>query len=167
VKRSIGLGILVVLLAACPGDKKRSEAPPQPVQDTMPLNLDSLQSAIPPAVTDSYTPPPKRRARERIRIPPAPPALLAAVQREQSFSKFCYQEFGQKADPSLQGGVVMVVTVDDSGISAARVANDSWSSDAGREVNNCLNEKAASAWKRAAAPVKAGKYVVQLSFRPA
>ena len=132
----------------------------------MPLNLDSLQSAIPPAVTDSYTPPPKRR-RARAQIPPAPPELLAAVRREQSFSKFCYQEFGQKADPTLHGGVVMVVTVDGSGISAARVANDSWSSDAGREVNSCLNEKAAGAWKRAAAPVKAGKYVVQLSFQPA
>jgi hypothetical protein len=153
----------VALAVGCPSDKKSTAAPP-PAQDTMPVDLDSLQSAIPPAVSDSFTPPPRRRAAAR--IPPAPAELVAAVQREQSFSKFCYQEFGQKADPSLRGGVAMLVTVDGGGVTGARVANDSWSSDAGSAVNDCLNEKAALAWKRAAAGVKPGKYVVQLSFRP-
>jgi hypothetical protein len=60
----------------------------------------------------------------------------------------------------------MVVTVDDGGVTGARVANDTWSSEAGNAVNDCLNEKAAGAWKRSATGVKAGKYVVQLSFRP-
>jgi len=162
MKRKFWVAALVPLLAACPGDRKKV-APP-PAQDTVPVNLDSLESAIPPAVPDSYTPPPRRPAPER--IPPAPPELLTAVQREQSFSKFCYQEFGQKADPSLRGGVAMVVTVDDGGVSGARVANDSWSSDAGSAVNDCLDQKAAGAWQRSAKGVKAGRYVVQLSFRP-
>jgi hypothetical protein len=161
--RKLLIAAMVPLLAACPGDKKKVAAPP-PAQDTVPMNLDSLESAIPPAASDSFTPPPKRPSAER--IPPAPPELVAAVQREQSFSKFCYQEFGQKADPALQGGVAMVVTVDASGVTGARVANDTWSSDAGNAVNDCLNEKAAGAWKRSAKGVKAGKYVVQLSFRP-
>jgi hypothetical protein len=161
--RKLWLGALAAVLVGCPSDKKKAVVPP-PAQDTMPMNLDSLQSAIPPAVSDSFTPPPRRAPAER--IPPAPPELLAAVQREQSFSKFCYQEFGQKADPTLRGGVAMVVTVDGDGVTGARVANDSWSSDAGSAVNDCLNEKAAGAWKRAAADVKPGKYVVQLSFRP-
>lgn len=161
--RTLLIAAMVPLLAACPGDKKTVATPP-PAQDTVPMNLDSLESAIPPAVSDSFTPPPKRRPAER--IPPAPPELVAAVQREQSFSKFCYQEFGQKADPTLQGGVAMVVTVDGSGVTGARVANDTWSSDAGGAVNDCLNEKAAGAWKRSAKGVRAGKYVVQLSFRP-
>jgi hypothetical protein len=161
--RKLWIGVLVAVVAGCPGDKKKAVVPP-PVQDTIPMDLDSLQSAIPAAVPDSFKPPPKRPAAER--IPPAPPELVAAVQREQSFSKFCYQEFGQKADPSLRGGVAMVVTVDAGGVTGARVANDSWSSNAGGAVNDCLNEKAAGAWKRSAAGVKAGKYVVQLSFRP-
>lgn len=162
--RKLLIAVMVPLLAACPGDKKQT-APPPPAQDTMPMNLDSLQSAIPPAVSDSFTPPPPSRPAPE-RIPPAPPELVAAVQREQSFSKFCYQEFGQKADPSLRGGVAMVVTVDDGGVAAAQVANDTWSSAAGKSVNDCLDEKAAGAWKRSAKGVKPGKYVVQLSFRP-
>jgi hypothetical protein len=80
--RKIWIAAMVPLLAACPGDKKEAVVPP-PVQDTVPMNLDSLESAIPPAVSDSYTPPPRRPAAER--IPPAPPELVAAVQREQSF----------------------------------------------------------------------------------
>lgn len=163
MKSTLWLVALVALVVGCPGEKKRAAAPPV-VQDTTPMNLDSLQSAIPAAVSDSFTPPPRRAAPNR--IPPAPPELVAAVQREQSFSKFCYQEFGQKADPTLRGGVAMVVTVDGSGVTGARVASDTWSSDAGKAVNDCLDEKAAGAWKRAAAAVKPGKYVVQLSFRP-
>jgi hypothetical protein len=99
-------------------------------------------------------------------IPPAPPALLDAVQREQSFSKFCYQEFGQKADPSLAGGVAMVVTVESSGITDAHVRADSWTSKAGKAVNTCLNEKAPLAWKPEPGSVKPGRYIVQLAFRP-
>jgi hypothetical protein len=90
---------------------------------------------------------------------------MDAVQREQAFSRFCYQEFGQKSDPSLAGGVAMVVTVTRAGIDDARVANDSWSSPAGSAVNKCLNDKAHLAWKLEAGAVKPGKYVVPLSFR--
>jgi hypothetical protein len=99
-------------------------------------------------------------------IPNAPPELLEVVEREQAFSKFCYQEFGEKADPSLQGGVAMVVTVNGEGVSDAKVKADSWTSKAGKQVNGCLNEKATRAWKIPADAVKPGQYVVQLAFRP-
>jgi hypothetical protein len=155
---------LLVVLAACPGDKKKQVAVAPPAQDTTPMNLDSLQSAIPPAAPDTFTAPKPRRIRPR--IPAAPAALVEAVEREQSFSRFCYQEFGQKADPTLEGGVAMVVTVESGSVSDARVEDDTWSSQAGKAVNDCLNEKAARAWKSAAGAVKPGKYVVQLSFRP-
>jgi hypothetical protein len=89
---------------------------------------------------------------------------MAAVERSQTFSKFCYQEFGQKSDPSLTGGVAMVVTVDASGVADAKVANDSWSSGSGKAVNSCLNERARTAWKLSPGAVKSGKYVVQLAF---
>lgn len=163
-RRAFIVPVLLAVLAACPRDKK-SAAPPV-AQDTTPVNLDSLQSAIPPAAPDTFTAPKARPVRARPHIPPAPQALVDAVEREQSFSRFCYQEYGQKADPTLEGGVAMLVTVGGSGISDARVEDDSWSSRAGKGVNQCLNEKAAGAWKPAAGSVKPGKYVVQLSFRP-
>ncbi len=153
----LALGFALVL-AACPKEKPK----PAPVAaDTTPLNLDSVKTAIAPAAPDTFTP---IKAAEQ--IPPAPPALLDAVQREQSFSKFCYQEFGQKADPSLAGGVAMVVTVESSGITDAHVRADSWTSKAGKAVNTCLNEKAPLAWKPEPGSVKPGRYIVQLAFRP-
>lgn len=165
-RHAILVPVLLAVLAACPRDKKK-DAPPPPSQDTTPVNLDSLQSAIPPAAPDTFTAPtPRHAARTRPRIPDAPPALVEAVEREQSFSRFCYQEYGQKADPTLAGGVAMIVTVGSAGITDARVQDDTWSSKAGRAVNECLDEKAAGAWKPAPGAVRPGKYVVQLSFRP-
>lgn len=156
---------LLVLLAACSGDKKKPVAAAPVQQDTTPMNLDSVQSAIPPAAPDTFTPP-KPQAVEKP-LPPAPPELVAVVEREQSFTQFCYQEFGQKVDPRLQGGVAMVVTVGSAGITDARVKADTWTSHAGKAVNACLDEKAAKAWKPTAGAVKPGKYVVQLAFKPA
>ena len=153
----------VVLVAACSHDKK--QATPPIAQDTTPMNLDSVQSAIPAAAPDTFKPPKPQLAEKP--IPPAPPALIEVVEREQSFSQFCYQEFGQKVDPRLQGGVAMLVTVGSSGVSDARVKADTWSSKAGKSVNQCLDEKAARAWKPTSGSVKPGKYIVQLSFRPA
>ena len=89
---------------------------------------------------------------------------MDAVSRERTSSQFCYQEFGQKVDPSLTGGVAFVVAIGSTGITDARVANDSWSSNAGTGVNRCLNERAASAWKLAAGAVPAGRYVVRMTF---
>lgn len=157
------LGVWVVL-AACPREAKQPPAEPV-VQDTTPVDLDSVRSAIPAAVPDTFTAVAARPVRSP-RVPPAPAALLEAVEREQSFSRFCYQEFGQKADPTLAGGVAMVVTVEASGIREAHVESDTWSSPAGKAVNDCLNEKAAKAWKPAAGSVRPGRYRVQLSFRP-
>jgi hypothetical protein len=90
---------------------------------------------------------------------------MEAVQREQSFTRFCYTEFGQKSDPTLRGNVAMVVSVGASGITGARVGDSNWSGqNAGRAVNSCLNDKAKMAWKLSPGTVKPGSYVVQLSF---
>ena len=157
---------LLLAMLGCPGDKKQAAGPS--VADTTPANLESLAVAIPPAAPDTFTPPrPKGPARpRRVTIPDAPPALVEAVRREQAFSKFCYEEFGQKHDPALAGGVAMIVTVDATGISDARVEDDSWSSAAGKAVNSCLNDRAKEAWRLASGAVRPGRYVVQLSFRP-
>ena len=89
---------------------------------------------------------------------------MEAVEREQAFSNFCYREFGLKSDPQLRGGVAMLVTVGRNGVTAARVAADSWTSNIGKSVNQCLNERAADAWKVAPGEVRAGTYQVDLRF---
>jgi hypothetical protein len=160
----------VLVLAGCPGD---DEQPPvdtaSPMaMDTTPVNFDSLDTNLPPPAPDTQTTTPAPRQPPRAAaIPPAPPALLAAVSREHSFTQFCYQEFGQKADPTLRGGVAMVVTVAAEGIAEARVENDSWTSGAGTAVNRCLNERAKDAWRLSRGAVRPGKYVVNLTFTPA
>jgi hypothetical protein len=154
----------LVLLCACPSDKK--VAAPAVAQDTTPVDLSAVKTDMPAAAPDTFKPPVFAKPGVSTKIPNAPPELLEVVQREQAFSKFCYQEFGEKADPSLQGGVAMVVTVNGDGVSDAKVKADSWTSKAGKQVNGCLNEKATRAWKIPADAVKPGQYVVQLAFRP-
>jgi hypothetical protein len=100
----------------------------------------------------------------RASYPEAPSPLLDAVEREQSATRFCYTEFGQKADPSLRGNVAMVVTIGNSGVTDARVGDAKWTGSAGRAVNRCLDQKAKQAWNVAPGAVKPGRYVVQLSF---
>lgn len=158
----------MLVLTGCPGDDD------QPVVDTaapladQPVNFDTLTTSLPPAVPDTGSPPPRERPRAQpAAIPQAPPALMDAVEREQSFTLFCYQEHGQKDDPSLRGGVAMVVTVGSGGITDARVANDSWTSSSGKAVNRCLNDKAKDAWRLDGGLVRPGKYVVNLTFSPA
>jgi len=170
----LGVACLVGLVAACPGDRRTARGDSAraaiPV-DTMPADLSKVQTSLPPALPDTFKGPAKtvarRSAGEVVReppIPPAPPALMDAVQREGSFSRFCYQEFGQKVDPLLKGGVALVVSVGSAGITDAKVASDSWSSNAGSAVNRCLDERAGSAWKLASGAVPSGKYVVRMTF---
>jgi len=166
---------LTALTLGCPGDRRDKRAADSarataiPV-DTTPMDLSKVQTSLPPSAPDTFKGPAKvarRSSGEVVReppIPPAPPALMEAVEREGSASRFCYQEFGQKVDPALKGGVALVVSVGSAGITNARVASDSWSSKAGSAVNRCLDEKAGSAWKLAAGAVPAGKYVVKMTF---
>ena len=160
--------VTVSLLGGCKPDKQ----PPPPTVaappvDTTPTDLSAVHAALPPAAADTFTPPkPPRYNAPAIDYPPAPPALMTSVEREQAFSRFCYEEFGQKADPNLRGGVAMLVTVSDNSVQDAKVANSRWSAKApGDQVNQCLNQKARLAWKLGDSRVKAGKYVVQLTFR--
>lgn len=164
---------MMLLFAACPKDKPAA-------RDTMPVDtthldttkatdLSTIQTNLPPAEPDTFkqrklTPPPSSGAGGGLSVPAAPAELTEAVQREQSMTKFCFTEFGQKSDPSLRGNVAMVVTVGAGGITNATVGDARWSGAAGKSVDNCLNQKAKLAWKLAPGAVKPGKYVVQLSF---
>jgi len=167
-RMAIAIGA-ILCLAGCRGDTKGSGADSTATAiapDTTPQDLSKVQTALPPAAADTFTPPKPQTVAPRVDYPPAPPALMASVEREQAFSKFCFEEFGQKVDPSLRGGVAVLVTVADNVVQDAKVANSRWSAKAaGDQVNQCLNDKAKLAWKIGDATVKPGKYVVQLSFR--
>ncbi len=169
VRRSLIVLTLTAAGVACQGDKKSppvSTVAVAPPADTTPTDLSKVQTALPPAAPDTFTRPKPQYDAPAPDYPPAPPALLASVQREQAFTRFCYEEFGQKADPSLRGGVAVLVTIADNSVADAKVANSRWSAKApGEQVNQCLNEKARLAWKLGDATIKPGKYVVQLSFR--
>ena len=165
----MALAPMFAVLTACPkDDKKQRDSMPVAVEptDTVTTDLGQIQSNLPPAEPDTFT----RRKLPTARpvgggsIPAAPAALMEAVEREQSFSRFCFTEFGQKSDPTLRGNVAMVVTVGAGGITGATVGDDNWTGAAGRAVNNCLNQRAKSAWKLAPGAVRPGRYVVQLSF---
>jgi hypothetical protein len=163
----------LMLLTACPKDNKQARRDSIPVDTThldttTATDLSQIQTNLPAAEPDTFrqrklTPP---QSAGGAAVPAAPSALMEAVQREQSVTRFCYTEFGQKADPRLSGNVAMVVTVGNDGISNATVGDSNWrgTGAAGRAVNNCLNQKAKQAWKLAPGAVKPGRYVVQLSF---
>lgn len=159
-----------LVIAACPGEKKRAQIPVDTttLDTTVATDLSQVESNLPEAEPDTFKPRvlrPSGGTRAGASIPAAPEPLMDAVQREQSFTRFCYTEFGQKADPTLRGNVAMVVTVGSSGITGASVGDARWSgAAAGRAVNACLNQRARDAWKLAPGAVKPGKYVVQLSF---
>lgn len=157
---------LLIALIACPKDDDREQVPVDTIaRDTTPINLDTLATALPPPAPDTFTPPKlEQPATPRTRYSVAPGPLMAAVEREQAFSNFCYREFGLKSDPRLRGGVAMLVTVGRNGVTAARVAADSWSSSTGKSVNECLNERAANAWKITPGEVPPGTYQVDLRF---
>lgn len=167
MKRLLLATPLLFALLACPKDDDESAQVPVDTipRDTTPLNLDSITTSLPPAAPDTFTPPKlETPTRGPSRYAQAPAALMDAVEREQAFSNFCYREFGLKSDPRLRGGVAMIVTVGRNGVTAARVGADSWSSSSGKAVNECLNERAANAWKVAAGEVPAGTYQVDLRF---
>ncbi|HTD59452.1 MAG TPA: hypothetical protein VK679_02315 [Gemmatimonadaceae bacterium] len=161
---------LVLLLSmACHGDKKPAAAvAAAPPIDTTPVDLSKVQTALPKAAPDTFTPPPKPKSDvvQAPDYPPAPEPLMASVNRESAFSRFCFEEYGEKLDPTLRGGVAMLVTVSAQGVSDAKVANSRWSSkQPGAGVDQCLNEKAKLAWKLEPGEVRSGQYVVQMSFR--
>ena len=163
--------LAITTVLACHKDKQPpATATAAPPIDTTPVDLSKVQTALPKAAPDTFTPPPKPKAESLVAqapdYPPAPEALMASVKRESAFSRFCFEEYGEKLDPTLRGGVAMLVTVSSQGVSDAKVANSRWSSkQPGAGVDQCLNEKAKLAWKLEPGEVRSGQYVVQMSFR--
>ena len=165
MRRLLFLPLLLVAIA-CPKDKKTADTTRIPV-DTTPADLTGLTADVPPPAPDTFKAAKvsDQTATNAPSYPAAPEALMEAITREQSATRFCYNEFGLKNDPNLRGNVTLLVTVGRTGITDARVGNSIWSPAAGgRAVNSCLNEKAKDAFKIAQGSVKPGTYRVPLSF---
>ena len=167
MRRLMMIPMLLVAIA-CPKDKRAADTVPAVPLDTTPVDLSGVQSGLPPAEPDTFKPaklPPPQQGGAQSSYPEAPGPLSEAVRREQSATTFCYNEFGLKNDPNLRGNVVLLVTVGQSGVTAARVGNSIWQpSSGGRPVNNCLNERVKEAIKIEAGSVRPGTYRVPLSF---
>ena len=166
MKRLLMIPMLLVAIA-CPKDKKTADTVPPVPLDTTPADLSQLPSALPPAEPDTHRAvvPPATKAAAQPSYPEAPGPLSEAIRREQSATQFCYNEFGLKNDPNLRGNVVLLVTVGQGGVTAARVGGSRWDPSAGgRAVNNCLNERVKEAIKIEAGAVRPGTYRVPLSF---
>lgn len=157
---------LGAMVLGCPKDRQADRPDTVIPVDTMPADLSQLGTSLPPAAPDTFRPktPPSGGGSGGARVPNAPEALMEAVNRETAFTRFCYQEKGQKADPSLRGNVAMLVTIGANGVTGAKVGDSNWSSSAGRAVNQCLNERASTAWRVSPGAVRPGTYAVQLSF---
>lgn len=178
VLKRLALLPLLAIALGCPGDKKKDVAIPvdtaKPdttklaVNDTTATDLRNVKTNLPKAAPDTFhdqkLKPSGGVGITHSAFADAPTPLVEAVQREQSATRFCYTEFGQKADPTLRGNVAMVVTIGNSGVTDARVGDAKWSGNAGRAVNRCLDQKAKQAWNVAPGAVKPGRYVVQLNF---
>lgn len=176
VKRLAFVPLLAIALA-CPGEKKKDTAQ-VPIDstkalataDTTPTDLGKIKSNLPTAAPDTFHEQKLKPSGTGVgggshtSFADAPTPLVEAVQREQSATRFCYTEFGQKTDPTLRGNVAMLVTIGSSGVTDAKVGDAKWSGTAGRAVNRCLDQKAKQAWNVAPGAVKPGRYVVQLAF---
>src|SRR5687768_7770209 len=166
MKRLFLIPMLLVAIA-CPKDKKTQDTIPRVPLDTNPTDLSGVQTNVPPPQPDTFKPLPipQEPAGQQVSYPEAPEPLSEAIRREQSATTFCYNEFGLKNDPNLRGNVVLLVTVGQSGVTAARVGNSIWQpSSGGGPVNSCLNERVKEAIKIAPGAVRPGTYRVPLSF---
>jgi len=136
-------------------------------------DLSHVHAAIPQAVADTghivRAAPRAPLVAPPVGYPGAPEALRRAATREQAVSQFCFQEFGQKIDPMLEGAVAVVVTMAGGSIAGAHVASANWTdSHLGAQVDRCLDERIAQAWRlppEDSAGVPPGRYVVYLGFR--
>ena len=157
---------MLLVVIACPKDKKAQDTIPAVPLDTTPADLSKLDLNVPPPAPDTFKPAvvPQQQS-QAVSYPEAPSPLSEAIEREQAATQFCYNEFGLKNDPNLRGNVVLLVTVGQTGVTAARVGNSIWQPSAGgRPVNSCLNERVKEAIKIAPGSVRPGTYRLQLSF---
>ena len=168
--RSLLIVPMLLLMAACPGDRNElaeDSLALQPLPEDS-MDLSEIVADIPPVAVDTPSSRTQSAGGEAApEIPRAPEPLLDVVRRESASNQFCYTEHGLKRDPSLYGALTLIVTVGANGITNATVGGSNWvgSREAARAVNQCLIDRARSAWTVPQGAVNAGRYQVPLRFR--
>jgi len=86
------------------------------------------------------------------------------VRSRESQLRFCYQEYGLKANPSLAGTVTVAISLTGSGeVTGANITNRTWSGPGASEAESCIRSKIES-WRFPASDAGGGTYSFPFNF---
>jgi hypothetical protein len=86
------------------------------------------------------------------------------VRSRESQLRFCYNEYGLKANPSLAGSVSASVTLTPAGgVTGVDITNRTWSGDGASETERCIADKIRG-WRFPASEAGGGTYAFSFSF---
>jgi hypothetical protein len=86
------------------------------------------------------------------------------VRSRESQLRFCYQEYGLKANPSLAGTVTVAISLTGSGdVTGVNITNRTWSGPGASEAESCIRSKIES-WRFPASDAGGGTYSFPFNF---
>jgi len=86
------------------------------------------------------------------------------VRSRESQLRFCYNEYGLKANPELAGSVTAAVTLTPAGgVTGVNVTNRTWSGTGSSETERCITDKI-RAWRFPSSDAGGGTYSFSFSF---
>jgi hypothetical protein len=86
------------------------------------------------------------------------------VRSRESQLRFCYQEYGLKANPSLAGTVTVAISLTGSGdVTGANITSRTWSGPGASEAESCIRSKIES-WRFPASDAGGGTYSFPFNF---
>lgn len=86
------------------------------------------------------------------------------VRSRESQLRFCYQEYGLKANPSLAGTVTVAISLTGSGdVTGVNITNRTWSGAGASEAESCIRSKIES-WRFPASDAGGGTYSFPFNF---
>lgn len=92
--------------------------------------------------------------------------LGSFVRSRESQLRFCYQEYGLKANPSLAGTVTVAITLSGSGsVNDVDITRRTWSGAGASEAEGCIRSKIRS-WRFPSSATGAGTYGFPFNFTP-
>lgn len=90
--------------------------------------------------------------------------LGSFVRGRQSQLRFCYEEYGLKANPNLAGTVTVSVTLTgDGAVTGVAIASRSWSGAGAAETESCIRSRI-SGWRFPPSPQGGGTYSFPFNF---
>jgi hypothetical protein len=86
------------------------------------------------------------------------------VRSRESQLRFCYQEYGLKANPSLAGTVTVAISLTGSGdVTGVNITNRTWGGPGASEAESCIRSKIES-WRFPASDAGGGTYSFPFNF---